>query len=129
MLQTLLEDKLLISETLTQLPEWALKRCQVAVLRNPNNDEQDSSTVQIVLNEPGLSFQKYEVEATQQQNEILPLILERKRETIVTSFGRGNYSLDGGMRFQGETRKRLGWTDYNGANKKRLLEIAESDTG
>jgi hypothetical protein len=101
---------------------------QYTVLPNPNNDVQNSGTVQLVLNEPGFSFQKYEAEATQQQNETLPLILERKRETTVKLFGRGNYSLDGGMRFQGETRKLLELTDYHGTDKKRLLEIAESDT-
>ena len=53
---------------------------QYTVLPNPNNDEQNSGTVQVVLNEPGFSFQKYEAEATQQQNETLPLILEQKRD-------------------------------------------------
>jgi hypothetical protein len=120
-LQALLENQLLISETLTQLPEWASRRCQVTLLRNLNDEERDGSVVRIMLNEPGLSFRKYEIEARHQQNETLPLILNRKRETILTSFGRGSYSWDSGMRFHGETHKRLGWVDCDRASKRRLL--------
>lgn len=124
MLQSLVEDKLLLSETLTQLPRWASKRCEVSILQN-YEDERERDTVQMVVNEPGLSFQTYEVEATQKENQKLPLFLERKRETIVTSFGRGSLSADGELRFQGETRKRLGWRNCDGASKRRLLEDVE----
>jgi len=95
-----------MSETLTQLPEGTLKRCQVAILRDPNINERDRYAVQAVLNEPGLPFQKYEIiKIGQHKNEILP---KRKRETIVTSVGRGSYSLEGGMAFAGRRDNSLG---------------------
>ena len=122
-LQTLRDDELMISETLTQLPNWATKNCQVTLLRMCSAESRDSDAVQLVLNPAGRSFQLYEAQKnpTEQNNKTLPIILERKRETIATSFGRGMYSLEGSMRFQGHTHKRTGSMDHGEVKRRRLL--------
>jgi hypothetical protein len=122
-LQTLRDDELMISETLTQLPNWASKNYQVTLLRTCSAESRDSDAVHLVLNPAGRSFQLYEAQKdpTEQNNKTLPMILERKRETIATSFGRGMYSLEGGMRFQGHTQKRLGSMDHGEVKRRRLL--------
>lgn len=110
------------SETLTQLPEWAAKDCQVTLL-NAHGDgdgDDDDGGVRIVLNRAQKSFQQYRARDFAESEQTYPMILERKRETVSTYFGNGIYSLETGMRFQGETQQRLGWVHDYTSKRRRL---------
>ncbi|KAF2185894.1 hypothetical protein K469DRAFT_687714 [Zopfia rhizophila CBS 207.26] len=117
-LQTLREDGLMTSATLTQLPAWAADA--PAALLNSQDDDSDNQRdmVRIVLNQPGENFQKYYISAQSRARPVeLPVILERKRDTIPIFYGRGACTDQGEIRFTGEVRKRLG-PDDGGVSKR-----------
>lgn len=104
-MQTLREDGLMLSQALTQLPEWAAKVADPTVLRDGGNDR---GAVRVVVNHTSQAFEphKIQVETSRNDSEIeLPLVIERDLSTIPTFVGRGNYSQKRGITFQGEASR------------------------
>jgi hypothetical protein len=114
-LQTMREDGVMTSETLTRLPKLVASNYQAALLK-PFDDD-GTGKVGVVLNRSTRPFQSYRSDEV--SDPLLPTILERDRSTITTFEGTGTYSLQGGMRSQGMSRKRLGWNEDNQRKKLR----------
>jgi hypothetical protein len=114
-LHTMREDGVMTSETLTRLPKWAASNYQAALLK-PFDDD-GTGKVSIVLNRAARPFQSYCSDEV--SDPLLPTVLERNKSTITTFEGTGTYSLQGGMRFQGMSRKRLGWNEDNHGKRPR----------
>jgi len=95
------------SETLTRLPIWAARSCEATLLKQ--SECQEDEAVHIVLNKAACYTDLDCLPETDAPD--LPLIMERKRKTISTVVGCGTFAPGGEMRFQGETRKRLGWRE------------------
>jgi len=117
-LQALREDGLMTSAALTQLPSWAAD-ASIALL-NSQDDKLDNKqdVVRLVLNQPGENFQQYTINMDSPARcAELPVILERKSETLPVFYGPGAYINQTGFKFTGEVRKRL-CLDDEGTRKK-----------
>ncbi|KAI8628018.1 hypothetical protein F5Y19DRAFT_439227 [Xylariaceae sp. FL1651] len=104
-MQTLREDGLMLSQAITQLPEWAANIADPTVIRGAGRDR---GVVQIVVNRANRAFESYRIHAAADKDDItmeLPLVLEREQNTIPTFVGYGSYSPEGGIEFRGERRR------------------------
>ena len=122
-LQTLREDGLMASQTITRLPKWVMDSGKAVVLNDLAGE--DNCSITVLVNRAPKSFESHKVGVGQPNvpSELqLPLVLERHRETIPTFVGEGHYSTVNGLEFLNRPLKRLGCADGGTETKRRAIE-------
>lgn len=118
-LHALREDGLLASAAITQLPSWAAN-APATLLRA---DHGEVGILRLVLNQPGENFHEYVLQEDPGSHSVeLPVLLERKSDTIPIFHGSGEYIAGRGIQFRGVLRKRLAEEQNDGNNKRTRQE-------
>lgn len=114
-LQALREDGLMTSTTLTRVPSWATDAPATLLVPQENHPDHQQDSVRLMLNQRAYNFKEYQIPIppsfripSSTLMSQLPVLVERKRETMPMFYGTGIYAEDGKMRFTGDVRKRLG---------------------
>jgi len=108
-LQALREDGLMTSTTLTRIPTWAADAPATLLVPQEDHPDYQQDSLRLMLDQSAENFHEYHISsASSTHPSQLPVLVERKRETIPVFYGTGTCTNQGKIRFTGEARKRLG---------------------
>lgn len=146
--QAVRQDGLLVSQTLTELPQWALRHADPTVLPTQQQwstrsnhpevqydtafDTEKGVKLQIVLNRGSQAFQEYTISRNADGIRSdsgdgvleLPLVLERHMDTAPTFIGRGHFTLESGTQVLDGGEQSSYWQGAEDSHRRKRAKIA-----